>query len=166
MEGYAKTVYLGLGSNLGDREDFIEKAIVALEEAGIRVVQRSPLYETAPMGTTAGRWFLNCAVEVETNLMPLGLLRLTQKIERQLGRRPPAAPQPLGRTIDIDILLFGSGTVNHPELVIPHLALPERRFVLEPLQTIAPELRHPVTGLTSAEMLGSLGPTPAVRRVG
>ncbi len=164
MEGYVKTVYLGLGSNLGEREDFIEKALAALEEVEVRVVQRSPLYETAPVGTTAGRWFLNCVVEAETELMPLGLLRRTQKIERQLGRRPPTAPQPLGRTIDIDILLFGSGTVNHPELVIPHPALPGRRFVLEPLQTIAPGLRHPVTRLSSAEMLGALGPTPAVRR--
>lgn len=166
MEGYVKTVYLGLGSNLGERENFIEKAIVALEESGIRVVQRSPIYETAPVGTTAGRWFLNCVVEAETELMPLGLLRRIQKIERQLGRRSQAAPQPLGRTIDIDILLFGSGTVNHPELVIPHSALPERRFVLEPLQTIAPGLRHPVTGLSSAEMLGALGPGSALRRVG
>ena len=166
MEGYAKTVYLGLGSNLGDRESFIEKAIAALEEAGIRIVRRSPLYETAPVGTPAGRWFLNCVVEAETDLMPLGLLRRTQKIERRLGRRPPAAPQPLGRTIDIDILLFGTGTVNLPELVIPHPRMTERRFVLEPLQTIAPGLRHPVTRLSSAEMLGLLGPGHAVRRVG
>jgi 2-amino-4-hydroxy-6-hydroxymethyldihydropteridine diphosphokinase len=166
MEGYAKTVYLGLGSNLGDREDFIKKALAEVEEEGIRVVQRSPLYETAPVGTTAGRWFLNCVVEAETDLMPLGLLHLTQKIERKLGRRPPAAPQPLGRTIDIDILLFGSGTVNLPELVIPHPRMTERRFVLEPLQDIAPELRHPVTRLSSAEMLGALGPGPAVRRIG
>ena len=163
MEGYVKTVYLALGSNQGGRAEFIEKALEALTDAGLSVVNRSPLYETEPVGTPANRWFLNCVVEAETNLLPLGLLHLIQRIERQLGRRPKAAPQPLGRTIDIDILLFGNTAVNLPELIIPHPRMTERRFVLEPLRAVAPELRHPVTRQTPGEMLSLLGPHPAVR---
>ena len=164
MKGYAKTVYLSLGSNLGDRAAMIGQAIAALTGAGAAVRRRSPLYETEPVGMAAGKWFLNCVVEAETTLMPLGLLRLIQRIERDLGRRRPQdAPQPLGRTIDIDILLFGSSRVDLPDLTIPHPRLTERRFVLEPLEAIAPELRHPVTRQTPAEMLAALGPRPAVR---
>lgn len=163
MQGYSKTIYLALGSNQGDRAGHIERALAALSEAGVAVRRRSPLYETAPVGTTSGRWFLNGVVEAETTLMPLGLLRLIRRIERQLGRRPKAAPQPLGRTIDIDILLFGTSTVNLPELVIPHPRMAERRFVLEPLAALAPNLRHPVTSRTAAEMLAAVRNHSAVR---
>ena len=168
MEGYAKTVYLSLGSNQGDRERLINRALEALTEAGLTeaglsVLKRSSLYETAPVETASGRWFLNCVAEVQTTLMPLGLLRLVQRIERQLGRRPRSAAQPLARTIDIDILLFGQSRVGLPELTIPHPRLPERRFVLIPLKEVAPELRHPVTQQTPGEMLTACSDTSPVR---
>lgn len=158
-----KTVYLALGSNQGDRQRHIERAIGLLVEAGVAVKRQSPLYETEPVGTSAQRWYLNCVVEVDTELMPLSLLRALQRIERRLGRRR-GGPEPLARTIDIDILFYANSTVDMPELTIPHPRLAERRFVLEPLRDLAPELRHPRTRRTPAEMLGALTGRPSVRR--
>lgn len=160
-----KKAYLALGSNRGDREKNIERALEGLAQAGIPVRRRSPLYETQPVGTTSQRWFLNCVVEVETQLMPLALLRAAQRVERQLGRRPAAAPQPLARSIDIDILLYAASVVRSTELTIPHPRLAERRFVLAPLRDLAPELRHPLTRKTAAEMLAEAGDLAAVRRL-
>ncbi|MCH7987001.1 MAG: 2-amino-4-hydroxy-6-hydroxymethyldihydropteridine diphosphokinase [Acidobacteria bacterium] len=164
MTRTTKTAYLALGSNQGDREKHIERALEALTAAGIAVRRSSPLYETQPVGTAAQRWFLNCVLEVETELMPLALLRATQRIERQLGRRPAAAPQPVARTIDIDILFYGTSVVRLAELTIPHPRLAERRFVLAPLCDLAPELRHPLTRKTATEMLAGLTDRATVRR--
>ncbi len=164
MTRTTKTAYLALGSNQGDREKHIERALEALTAAGIAVRRRSPLYETQPVGTAAQRWFLNCVLEVETELMPMSLVRATQRIERQLGRRPAAAPQPVARTIDIDILFYGTSVVRLAELTIPHPRLAERRFVLAPLCDLAPELRHPLTRKTAAEMLAGLTDRATVRR--
>lgn len=163
MVRFAKRAFLSFGSNLGDRAALIEQAIQALNEAGIQVRKRSLLYETEPVGVHPQRWFLNCLVEVETELMPLGLLRVLKRLERQLGRRPVSGREAAARSIDIDIVAYGQHVVEMPELTVPHPRLAERRFVLEPLRELAPDWRHPVTRQTPAEMLAALGTQSAVR---
>ncbi len=160
---HLKTAYLSLGSNAGDRVAHIEAALGLLAEAGVTVRRRSALYETEPVGTNSPRWFVNCVLEVETELMPLGLLRAAQRIERALGRRASAGPQPVARSIDIDIVAYGQQVVNLPELTIPHPRMAERRFVLEPLREAAPGWRHPITRLSAGEMLAALRDHAAVR---
>lgn len=163
--GYKKIAYLSLGSNLGERAGQIAQALALLEQSGVRVRRRSALYETEPVDLTPQPWFLNCLVEVETELLPLGLLHTVQRIERQLGRqRRPEASGRGPRTIDIDIIFFGNHIVRHPELTIPHPRLAERRFVLAPLRELAPELCHPITRKTAAEMLAELTSPAQVRR--
>jgi 2-amino-4-hydroxy-6-hydroxymethyldihydropteridine diphosphokinase len=159
-----KTAYLSLGSNLGDRAALLEQAVGLLEQAGVRLRRRSSIYETEPEGMSGGRWFLNCVLEVETERMPLGLLHLLQRIERQLGRRPASGLRPEARRMDIDILIYGEHAVRSPELTLPHPRLHERRFVLVPLAELAPEWRHPVTRQTAGEMLAALPGRSAVRR--
>jgi 2-amino-4-hydroxy-6-hydroxymethyldihydropteridine diphosphokinase len=150
-----KTVYLSLGSNIGDREANLRAAIDRLGP-----VRESPIYETEPVDYLDQRWFLNMAVELETDLFPRQILSRVQKIERELGRerRIPKGP----RTIDIDILLYGDVVVRTPALEIPHPRMTERRFVLAPLADLAPNLRHPVTHLTIRELLAA-APPAAVR---
>lgn len=148
-----KTVYLSLGSNVGDREVNLRTAIEKLARLG-EVLAVSSFYETEPMEFTAQPWFLNCAVALRTELMPKLLLSKTLAIEQQMGRR---RSQPKGpRTIDIDILLFGNSVIHTPQLDVPHVAMHERRFVLEPLAEIAPEVRHPVFKRTMRELLQTL----------
>lgn len=165
MERTLKSVYLSLGSNLGDRRAHLEQALERLAAAGVAVRRRSAFYESEPVGTVAQRWFINCVVEVETELMPLALLRLLKRLERQLGRSPASGPQPAARCIDIDIVAYGTSVVRSPELTIPHPRLAERRFVLEPLRELAPEWRHPLTRQTVGEMLSELTDRSAVRRL-
>jgi 2-amino-4-hydroxy-6-hydroxymethyldihydropteridine diphosphokinase len=142
-----KQVYLSLGSNLGNREENLRLALEHLNSAGVPVLARSSLYETAPQDVIDQPWFLNMAVGCETSLLPLRLLTLLQRIERKLGRVRGHGELKRGpRTIDIDILLYGTATVHSPQLVIPHPRIIQRRFVLEPLLEIAPQLRHPQTG--------------------
>jgi 2-amino-4-hydroxy-6-hydroxymethyldihydropteridine diphosphokinase len=149
-----KTVYLALGSNLGDRGDNLERAIRALDQRpATEVVRQSSIYETAPMLLEAQPWFLNQVVEVKTSLFPRQLLHLCQQIERALGRKRTVANGP--RTIDIDILLYGRTVMASDELNIPHPRIAERRFVLEPLAELAPGLRHPVVKRTIAELLAA-----------
>jgi 2-amino-4-hydroxy-6-hydroxymethyldihydropteridine diphosphokinase len=157
-----KTVYLSLGSNIGDREGNLREALDQLEGAGVRIVRVSPVYETEPVDFTAQRWFLNLAVEAETELFPMQLLARTQKIERALGRvcLVPKGP----RTIDIDILLYGKAVIRSEALEVPHPRMAERRFVLAPLADLSPDLRHPVTRRTVREMLDA-APAAAVRPV-
>ena len=159
-----KTAYLSLGSNLGDRQVNLEAALVALADIGT-VQAVSSYYETEPMDVPNQPWFLNCAVALETELMPKQLLSALQDIERQLGRRNKGlAKGP--RTLDIDILLFGNSTIDTATLTVPHPALHRRRFVLEPLAEIAPELRHPVFKHTMRELRDALPASAgAVRRV-
>jgi len=158
-----KTVYLALGSNIGDRESNLRAAIENMASAGIRVLRESPIYETEPVGYTAQRWFLNMVVEAETALFPLQLLTRTGKIERALGRVRTIPNGP--RTIDIDILLYGTAVVRTPRLEIPHPGMHERRFVLAPLADLSPDLRHPVSRRTVRQML-SEAPPESVRRLG
>ena len=149
-----KTVYLGLGSNLGDRQAQLREALDRLEAAEVRILRRSPVYETEPQDVRDQGWFLNAVIEAETELFPMQLLARTQKIEREMGRQCIKIGGP--RTIDIDILLYGNFVIRTPQLEIPHPRMTERRFVLEPLGAIAPDLRHPVTGRTVREMLAEV----------
>ena len=156
-----KTVYLSLGSNLGDRRDNLESAISRLSQLG-EVVAVSSFYETEPVEVTSQPWFLNCAVKLETEKMPKQLLKGILELEREMGRRRTQKKGP--RNIDIDILLFGNSIVETKGLAIPHPALHERRFVLEPLAEIAPEMRHPVFKKTIREMRDALPVGQAVRK--
>jgi len=156
-----KTVYLALGSNIGDRECNLRAAIESMTSAGLSVLRESPIYETEPVGYTAQRWFLNMVVEAETALFPMQLLTRTGKIERALGRVRIIPNGP--RTIDIDILLYGTAVVRTPRLEIPHPRMHERRFVLAPLADLAPDLRHPVSRKTVRQMLNEALPQ-VVRR--
>ena len=145
-----KTAYLGLGSNVGDREENLRAAIERLR-AVVQVLRISPVYETDPVEFTEQRRFLNLVVEAETELFPMQLLTRTARVERELGRVRTVAKGP--RTIDIDILLYGKTAVRSGRLEIPHPRMAERRFVLAPLADLAPDLRHPVNRRTVREML-------------
>jgi 2-amino-4-hydroxy-6-hydroxymethyldihydropteridine diphosphokinase len=156
-----KTVYLGLGSNIGDREANLREAIDRMEAAGVRVMRRSSLYETEPREVLDQPCFLNAAVEATTELFPLQLLACIRNIERAMGRRPVTPKGP--RNIDIDILYYGRSVIHTPELETPHPGIAERCFVLEPLAEIAPDFRHPVNGKTAREMLAALAPQGVLR---
>lgn len=159
-------VYLSLGSNLGDRKGRLLEAIGRLAIVG-RVLALSSFYETEPVEVPVEvmdqPWFLNCAAGLETSLAPEELMAALLGIERAMGRERREKKGP--RTIDLDILLFGDLIVNTPELAIPHPAMAERRFVLEPLAEIAGEVRHPGTGKTVREMLERLPEGQVVRRI-
>jgi 2-amino-4-hydroxy-6-hydroxymethyldihydropteridine diphosphokinase len=148
-----KTVYLSLGSNIGDRDKNLQEAITRLSHLGA-VSTVSSFYETEPVEVTAQAWFLNCALKLETEKMPRQLLKGILDLEREMGRRRIQSKGP--RSIDIDILLFGNSIVETKGLTIPHPALHERCFVLEPLAEIAPEVRHPVFKKTVRELRDAL----------
>jgi 2-amino-4-hydroxy-6-hydroxymethyldihydropteridine diphosphokinase len=152
-----KTIYLSLGSNLGDREANLRAAMDRLKPRRV-----SPIYETEPVDHVAQPFFLNLVVEAETSLMPMQLLAHTQRIERELGRKRTIPKGP--RTIDIDILFYGDSVIEGTRLQVPHPRLQERRFVLQPLADLAPDLKHPVTHRTVREMLRGLLDKSAVRR--
>jgi 2-amino-4-hydroxy-6-hydroxymethyldihydropteridine diphosphokinase len=155
------TAYLALGSNLGDRAANLAAALTLLDEAGVRVVARSPLYETDPVTADPQPLYLNGAARVETTLAADELLALCLAVERSLGReRPPGAVSPAPRPIDLDLLLYGDDIIDRPNLIVPHPRLLERPFVLIPLADVAPlGLRHPITRAS----LDQSQPSPGVR---
>jgi 2-amino-4-hydroxy-6-hydroxymethyldihydropteridine diphosphokinase len=155
-------VYLSLGSNVGDRELQLRDALRRLAVNG-RVVAVSSFYETEPVEFTGQAWFLNCVVGLETTETPEQLMTALLQIEQQMGRQRMQKKGP--RTIDIDILLFDEAILDSPALTIPHPAMHQRRFVLEPLAEIAPEVRHPVLEKTIRELLEALPAGQIVRRV-
>lgn len=154
--------YLSLGSNVGDREKNLHQAIHKLTTLG-RVTEVSSFYETEPVEVTQQPWFLNCATALETELPAPQLMSSLLEIEREMGRIRVLKKGP--RLIDIDILMFGDEVVNRPDLTIPHPAMAERRFVLEPLAEIAAKAWHPVLKKTIGELLRALPAGQAVHKV-
>lgn len=158
-----KVVYLSLGSNLGDREANLREAIRKLEEFG-NVSAVSSFYETEPVEVTGHPWFLNCAVKFETEKMPRQLISAILSLEQEMGRQRKSQKK-APRTIDIDILLFGSSVIELPSLTIPHARMHERRFVLEPLAEIAPDVRHPALKRSMRELRDALPSGQTVRKI-
>lgn len=148
------TVYIGIGSNLGSREQNCLKAIALLSENNITVTKQSSLYETEPWGVKDQPEFINMAAEASTDLEPLRLLKILKEIEKELGRQETERWGP--RAIDLDILLYNDLAINTPELTIPHPSMHIRAFVLKPLSEIAPDKVHPVMGKTIKELLASI----------
>ncbi len=169
-------VYLSLGSNLGDRADVLRAAVARLRATvGIAFLDASGLYETEPWESEPGRtpseqrWYLNCAVAIETTLAPEELLAQLQAIETRLGRERPAgtpeATRFAPRTLDIDILTYADRVISAPDrLHVPHLLLHERAFVLRPLAELAPELEHPTLYRTIRELLAEVEDEHVVER--
>lgn len=155
-------VYLGLGSNLGDRDHLLRAALTALAQIA-RIARVSSVWDTAPLLVEDQPRFHNIAAQALTSLEPLPLLREIKRIEQALGRE--AGPRFGPRAIDIDILLYDDVALTTPELTIPHERLVERAFALEPLAEIAPDVQHPLLGL-DVRSLAAQVPASDVRRLG
>jgi len=155
MEGFSR-VYIGIGSNLGMREENCKKAIKAISRIQCaRLLSKSSLYETEPLGVKEQPWFINCVVSIDTSLTPEDLLYELQMIEKKIGRTSERKWRP--RIIDLDILFFNDQSISSPQLVIPHPEAYRRRFVLQPLLEIAPDFVHPVLKKTCSALLKALG---------
>ncbi len=148
------SVYIGLGSNVGDRFKFLLTAAREIKNMpGVKYIWASSVYDTDPWGNPDQARFLNAVIEIETSLSPRDLLQKVKEIEGRLGRTPAERWGP--REIDLDILMY-DGLVAHDEVVqVPHAELEQRRFALVPLREIAPELVHPVSGMTIEELAAS-----------
>jgi 2-amino-4-hydroxy-6-hydroxymethyldihydropteridine diphosphokinase len=157
-----KTVYISLGSNVGDRAANIAGAVAAMNAAGIHVLRVSSLYETEPVDAPPQQWFLNAVAQAETELMPRALLGAIREIERTFGRKRIVPRGP--RTLDLDILLYGTSVIQTEELQVPHPRMAARRFVLVPMAEIASAVRHPVLHKTMTELLAETPDKGQIRR--
>jgi len=145
--------FIGIGSNLGDRKAQIQDAVTRIDALrDTRVVKHSSIYESEPHGDIEG-WFLNCAIEIETDILPEKLMQKLREIERAMGRKRLRTKQPTARKIDLDILFYESQCIETSSLRIPHPELHLRRFVLAPLSELAPQFVHPVLGNTVSQLL-------------
>ena len=153
-------VFVALGTNLGDREKNLARGVRGLTERGLRITAKSSVYETEPVGGPAQGAYLNAVVRAETALDAEGVLASCLGVEREAGRVRGA--RNAARTLDLDLLLYGDLVARRPGLTVPHPRMHERRFVLVPLQEIAPAARHPVLGLTVAEMTAACPDRSAV----
>jgi 2-amino-4-hydroxy-6-hydroxymethyldihydropteridine diphosphokinase len=156
-------IFLGLGSNLGDRLTNLRRGLTELSATkAVQVVNCSSVYEAEPVGYRQQPWFLNLAVEIDTLLDPFQLLTYVQRVELRVGREQNFRWGP--RVLDIDLLYYGDWVINHPRLAIPHRQLKLRRFVLLPLQEIAAQFRHPECQQTVAELAAVCPDTSQVIR--
>ncbi|MEW6162717.1 MAG: 2-amino-4-hydroxy-6-hydroxymethyldihydropteridine diphosphokinase [Nitrospirota bacterium] len=146
--------YIGIGSNLGNRQENCLRTIEILEKRGITVKKKSSIYETEPWGVKDQPRFINMAIEVETGLEPKELLRILKDVEREVGREESFKWGP--RIIDLDILLFDSLILREDDLEIPHPLMHERDFVLRPLCEIAPERIHPILKVRVCDLMQKL----------
>jgi 2-amino-4-hydroxy-6-hydroxymethyldihydropteridine diphosphokinase len=153
--------YLSLGSNLGDRLDNLRRALGLLCSAGVSLRRTSSVYETEPVDQPDQPWFFNCVAEVSTLLEPLPLLHKLRSIEASLGRRRIVPKGP--RTVDIDLLLYGELVLTTAELTVPHPRMSQRRFVLEPLRELAPNLLLPDSSRTVEQVFRDLRDPARVR---
>ena len=149
-------VYLGLGTNIGNRRGNMVKAAALLAERVGDILALSGSMETEPWGFDSENLFLNAAIKMETPLTPDELLSATQAIEREMGREKKSDGTYHDRVIDIDILLYDNRVIEHPGLIVPHPLMQERLFVMAPLAEIAPFERHPLLGQTFMELADSL----------
>ena len=164
LNGEGVTAYLGLGSNLGDREGNLAKAMTCLEDPpALSLTRSSSIYETAPWGYTDQPDFLNCVLEIETSLSPVSLLMRIKEVESELGRRPSRQYGP--RLIDVDILLYGDSIIqsDEPDLKIPHPRMDQRAFVLVPLAELNGKLLHPTLRVTVDELALSVDDREGVK---
>ena len=150
-------LYLGLGSNLGDKQAYLKLAISVIENRIGRIVCQSAYYETEPWGYVSSNTYLNAVIAVETNLMPMDVLDITQDIERELGRKQKSTEGGYAdRPIDIDLLLMDDWVMQTERLTLPHPLMHQRLFVMEPLVEIAPTLIHPVLKKTICQIYNTL----------
>ena len=157
------SVFLSLGSNLGDREQYLKRGMESLVQHHVDVVTIAGIYETEPREVTHQPWFLNTAVQANTNLTPHELLEVCLTIEQENQRVRVSAKS--ARTLDIDIIFYGDRILHQPGLTIPHPRFRERKFVLIPLAEIAPNLIDPITGKTVGDLLQQCTDTSEVRRL-
>lgn len=163
MTHLMKKVYLGLGSNMGHREDFLNRSIDLIIEKCGEIVMRSSVYETGPVGFKSDTSFLNMVILLETELRPAELMKEILRIEAELGR-VRSGPGYSSRTIDIDILLYGDEVIDETDVRVPHPRMTERKFVLTPLNEIAPDLMHPEFNKSISQLLFFCNDLSVVRK--
>ena len=147
-------IYIALGSNIGDREGNLKRALDMLEESSVHIIKKSKFYETKPYGVADQPDFLNDVAEFSADMQPIDLLHTMQDIERRMGRE---RKRHWGeRNIDLDLLIYPNVIMDTPELTLPHKDMENREFVLRPMTEIAPDLVHPVLGSTMQELLNAL----------